>query len=147
MPLALFLAATGCANAGSVTSTTTTEQPTTIAEVTITAVPTTTMAPGSAPPEMTGQWRTDLNTGDLQFDRVSVSFDGTGYSVSRGPNSAGGKILVEGDRITFSNASVCDGIGVYQWSVDGGTLTLTMLDPPDPCSGRSEIFDGVVYSR
>jgi hypothetical protein len=96
---------------------------------------------------MAGQWGTDLDTGDPQMDRVFITFNGTRYSVSRGPNSSSGLILVEGDRITFSDNNVCPGIGVYQWSIEGETLTFTMLDPPDQCNGRTPILDGITYTR
>lgn len=146
------LAGVACASDASVTTTLRTEDSTTVddaattPEVTTTAV-TTTAAPGAAPPELAGQWETVLDTGDPQMDRVFMSFTGTNYSVSRGPNSASGAILVEGDRITFSDASACPGIGLYQWSVEGDSLTFTMLDPSDECGGRSPILDGITYTR
>jgi hypothetical protein len=147
------LASTACAAETATTSsladdsTTIAEVTTTVGEMTTTAAPTTTFAPGSAPAELAGQWGTDLETGDPQMDRVFITFTGVRYSVSRGPNSATGNILVEGDRITFSGADVCSGVGVYQWSIDGDNLTFTMLDPPDECGLRSPILAGITYTR
>lgn len=149
--LGLLLLAVACANAApdpSITTapavatsvaTTTTEAPTSTAESTTS----TTAAADAAPPEMEGTWRTDLGNGD----RVALTLRGTSYQISRGGNSGTGDISVDGDLIVFSGSSLCDGVGTYQWSVEGESLTFTPTESGDPCSGRLPVLNGVTYSR
>lgn len=92
---------------------------------------------------MEGTWRTDLGDGD----RVTLSLRGTTYTITRGANSGNGDISVEGDTIVFSGSNLCDGVGTYQWSVEGESLTFSAADPGDPCSGRRPVLDGVTYNR
>ncbi|HKZ18627.1 MAG TPA: hypothetical protein VJQ57_00810 [Acidimicrobiia bacterium] len=125
--------------AGAVSSTTTTGEPTTSAPPTTS----TTAAVDAAPPEMEGVWRTDLGNGD----RVQLTLRGTDYGITRGGNSGSGDISVDGDLITFSGSNLCDGVGVYQWAVEGDSLTFTPTESGDPCSGRRPVLDGVTYTR
>jgi hypothetical protein len=90
-----------------------------------------------------GVWRTDLGNGD----RVQLTLRGTDYGITRGGNSGSGDISVEGDLITFSGSNLCDGVGVYQWAVEGDSLTFTPTPSGDPCSGRRPVLDGVTYTR
>jgi len=142
----LAVSCAGTTEPGTTTATTTTAmvEETTTSEV---AETTTTLAPDAVPPEMSGVWRTDLETGDPVMDNVSLNLSANRYLINRGPNSAVGSISVEGDMITFSDASVCDGTGIYQWAIEGDTLSLTMVDPADQCSGRSQVLDGITYRR
>ena len=124
----------------------TTTAPPTTAEVTTTtagAATTTTAAADAAPPEMEGTWRTDLGNGD----RVALTLRGTSYQITRGGNTGTGDISVDGDLIVFSGSSLCDGVGTYQWSVEGESLTFTPTESGDPCSGRLPVLNGVTYSR
>ena len=56
------------------------------------------------------------------------------------------EIAVDGDVITFSNSNLCDGIGTYQWSLEGDMLTLT-LTGADPCSGRTDVLAAQTFVR
>jgi hypothetical protein len=123
---------------------TTTTVATTAAPATTQApITTTTAAADAAPPEMEGTWRTDLGNGD----RVTLTLRGTDYIIQRGGNSGNGDISVDGDLIIFSGSSLCDGVGTYQWSVEGDSLTLTPTESGDPCGGRLPVLDGVTYTR
>ncbi|HEY3428193.1 MAG TPA: hypothetical protein VGK83_05945 [Acidimicrobiia bacterium] len=115
---------------------TTTEAPATTAT-------STTAAADAAPPELEGTWRTDLGNGD----RVALTLRRTSYQISRGGNSGSGAISVEGDTIVFSGSTLCDGVGTYQWSIEGEALTFTAADAGDPCGGRRPVLDGVTYTR
>ena len=124
---------------------------TTVTTAVTTAAPATTGAPttppttqgGSLPSEMEGVWRTD--PGDA--DRVTLTLADTAYRIDRGPNSGNGDISVDGDRIVFSGSSLCGGAGTYRWSVEGDSLTFSLEDSGDPCSGRTSVLDGVTYTR
>lgn len=120
-------------------ATPTTEVPTT----TEAPITTTTAAADAAPPEMEGVWRTDLGNND----RVQLNLRGNDYIITRGPNSGSGDISVDGDLITFSGSTLCSGVGTYQWTVEGDSLTFTADDSGDPCSGRRPVLDGVTYTR
>lgn len=124
--------------------TTTTTVATTAAPV-ITAAPatTTTAAADAAPPELEGVWQTDLGNGD----RVQLNLRGNDYIITRGPNSGSGDISVDGGLIVFSGSNLCSGVGTYQWSVEGDSLTFTPTESGDPCSGRRPVLDGVTYTR
>jgi hypothetical protein len=47
---------------------------------------------------------------------------------------------------TRRHSNLCDGIGTYQWSVEGDMLTLT-LTGADPCSGRTDVLAGQTFVR
>lgn len=57
-----------------------------------------------------------------------------------------GDIKVVGGTIIFSGSNICDGTGTYRWSIESEALTFTASDG-DPCPGRSEVLDGVTYTR
>jgi hypothetical protein len=84
---------------------------------------------------------TELGNGEVVF----LTLRATSYQINRGPNSATGKISVEGDQIAFFDGSVCDERGSYTWSFDGDSLTLAVADG-DPCSGRTPVLDQVTYT-
>ena len=99
-------------------------------------------APSDAPPaELEGHW-----VGRVGSDQVILGLGATGYSVQRGPESAGGRISVSGVEITFSNSTACDGVGHYTWAVTDGRLRFAEIEP-DPCGGRREILVGHSYRR
>lgn len=87
----------------------------------------------TVPPELAGTWRRSVDG-----QQVDLSLQ-VGYSIQRGAGRGTGRVTVDGDRIEFHAGSLCDGIGVYTWVVEGDRLTLTM-DGTDPCSGRSEVL-------
>jgi hypothetical protein len=113
-----------------------------VTEVTDAATSTTAAAVGSASTELQASWRTTLDTGEA----VTLLLRADSYRITRGPASGTGKIAVDGDVITFSNSILCDGIGTYQWSLEGDMLTLT-LTGGDPCSGRTEVLAGQTFVR
>ncbi|MEX2624713.1 MAG: hypothetical protein WD651_13425 [Acidimicrobiia bacterium] len=94
-----------------------------------------------APEELSGTWTTQV--GSVQ---VALTLEGDRYSITRGSASGSGMISVVGDQITFSGSSLCSGVGTYTWSVDGETLAFEASDPMDPCSGRTSVLLGVVFT-
>jgi hypothetical protein len=87
-------------------------------------------AEGAAPPELAGIWRRGYQ-GELLF----LTLDGNGYAVQVPGESGGGRIFVEGDRITFSNSNRCDGTGTYTWSIEDDRLRFSLIGE-DPCRAR-----------
>jgi hypothetical protein len=149
--LALF-SACGAGRAVTTASTTTTSDiliTTTVASTTAPATtepPTTTAAAAdAAPPDLEGTWRTDRD------DRLTLTLRGTSYQLSSALGGSAGDISVDGDRITFSNCNcpdiACLEPGTYQWLIEGDSLTLTSVDPVDPCSGRRDRLAEVDYTR
>lgn len=69
--------------------------------------------------------------------------------LNEGGFSIPAKLSVEGDQIRIYGGLPihCDGEGIYQWSVEGETLTLTALEPIDPCAQRRGALDGLSYTR
>ena len=103
------------------------------------------MAADAAPPELAGTWRTDRD------DRLRLIFSGTSYTLASMVGSSQGDISVSGDEITFSNCNcpdpTCLDPGTYQWLIEENSLTLTPVDPADPCIGRRTRLAGVAYTR
>lgn len=100
---------------------------------------TTTSTPVESP-SLVGTWAHPDNGRENTF-----AADGT-YQVSQD-----GEILAEGswtatattvEIIPAAGAIACDQIGTYEWVVEDGTLTLTVVD--DECPGRRSGLDGVV---
>lgn len=146
----IALVTTACSSTAGESSVTTAQPVASTIATPTTEVPTTTEAPittttaaDAAPPEMEGVWRTDLGNND----RVQLNLRGNDYIITRGPNSGSGDISVDGDLITFSGSTLCNGVGTYQWTVEGDSLTFTADDSGDPCSGRRPVLDGVTYTR
>ncbi len=96
----------------------------------------------TAPPELAGEWHTAIS----DADRVTLTLTGNAYHIQRGPNSGNGGFAVRGDEIRFVRSTICNGIGVYRWSVDGGSLLFTSIQP-DACPGRADAIDGRTYTR
>jgi len=76
---------------------------------------------------------------------VSLLLNSGAYTIARGQNQASGVIAVLGNRIEFSQSSVCSGTGVYTWTLTGNSLQFTMLG--DPCPGRAEVLAGLTYIK
>jgi hypothetical protein len=146
--LLLVVLASACATATEEVTTTTVAVTTTIAttstaaETTTTARPTTTLAPDAAPPELAGSWNTEI-----AGVPVTLRLNSTSYSIRRGDAMGSGSISVTGDQIAFSRSDLCEGTGVYSWTVEANTLTFVQEDPPDPCTGRSSVLIDIAYSR
>lgn len=109
--------------------------------------PTATRSPATAqdpaPLELQAAWVTALGgTGE----QVRLTLSGTGYVIVRGPNRASGAIAVRGDRIEFSQSTLCSGTGAYRWSLQGDSLLFTTLES-EPCPGRGEVLNGQTYNR
>ena len=110
------------------------------------SVPPPTAPPGSVPSPVPspidGSWQTILAVTD---QRVSLLLNSGAYTIARGQNQASGVIAVLGNRIEFSQSSVCSGTGVYTWTLTGNSLRFVMLG--DPCPGRSEVLAGLTYIK
>jgi hypothetical protein len=132
---------------GPTTPVTSSSTSTTLAVVTTTTIATTlastttTVAVDGAPAELSGTWTTQVGS-----DQVALTLQADRYTITRGSASGSGMISVVGDQITFSGSSLCSGVGTYTWSVDGNTLAFEASDPRDPCSGRTSVLLGVVFT-
>lgn len=147
LPLCLLIACSGAgapSDATTAAETTSTAPSTTAAPATTTSAPatTTTAAADAAPPELAGIWEGEVAPGDS----VTLSLNGNSYTISRGGSAGTGRISVEGDIIRFSGSNLCSGEGTYRWTIEGDNLTLETIEAGDPCGGRREVFDGVIYS-
>jgi hypothetical protein len=147
VPLCLLIACSGAgapSDATTAAETTSTASSTTAPPATTTSAPvtTTTAAPDAAPPELAGIWDGEVAPGDS----VTLSLNGNSYTISRGGSAGTGRISVEGNIIRFSGSNLCAGEGTYRWTIEGDTLTLEITEAGDPCGGRRDVFDGVLYS-
>jgi hypothetical protein len=147
LPLCVLFACSGggtSLDATTAPETTSTAASTTAAPTTTTSASTTTTtaAPDAAPPELAGIWEGEVGPGDS----VTLSLNGNSYTISRGGSAGTGRISVEGDIIRFSGSSLCSGEGTYTWTIEGDNLTFEITEAGDPCGGRREVFDGVIYS-
>ena len=136
--LALAVPLASC-NGGSTAvfdATTTASAPATTVSSTTTSLPA-----DAAPPEMRGTWRAEITPDDVVF----LTLNPVNYSVTRGSNSAGGQISVEGDLIRLFDGSACPDEGFYTWAREGDNLTFAGAEGGDPCGGRRPILDGVTY--
>ena len=89
---------------------------------------TTIPAGGAAPP---GTWKLTVSAAGMQFVHPD------GHTFSPGP-----VVAVTADEFTLGPDPGCPnqttpGPGRYSWSLDGGTLTIKELDPPDTCRDRA----------
>ena len=146
---AATLALTACASSGDIGTTIAAPATTVIKTCTTTTdAPTTTRPADAVPDELAGAWRTEPD--DPSVERVCLGLGANSYSHSIcGGTSIGGTRSFDGDTVTFtSKMQGCpDGIGVYRWALDGDSLTLTELDPPDECDIRRDHLDGQTFTR
>ena len=108
---------------------------------TLSPSPSSTTASDAAPPELAGRWATEING-----ERWILSLTGTNYTVQVAGTSGGGRISVEGNQIRFYDSPMGPGDGLYEWTIDGETLTFTELQPSDPVSARDFLM-GVTFTR
>jgi hypothetical protein len=92
--------------------------------------------------ELLGDWETSISAGD----DVTLTIRATRYGIRRGGASGSGAIRVGDGEIEFYGSDLCDGTGVYAWSLDGDSLTFEETGE-DPCTGRSEVLAGITYTR
>lgn len=97
---------------------------------------------GTVPPELQGRWVTMLVATNEQ---VTLMLTDSRYQIDRGVDSVTGAAAVNGAQIQFSVSSACVGTGIYQWSLNGGSLLFTKNS--DPCPGRAEAVDHQTYRR
>ena len=145
----------GCATGGPVASTAAPTDVSTLApSSTPRPSPSPTPAPSPtppalpAPPELVGTWRTviEVRSGAQTLSPdVELRLQETRYGITRGAGAHPGKISVGGDRITFYASDICDGTGIYRWSLADGKLTFRSVEP-DPCGGRADVLDGISYT-
>jgi hypothetical protein len=113
-----------------------------VAPTTMPPITSTTVTTDGAPPELAGRWVTEV-----LGEQVLLSFTGTNYAWQFvGGQGFGGKISVEGNRIRFYNAPI-PGDGFYEWTIDGGTLTFTELEPADVVSERQGQLTNFTFRR
>ncbi len=98
--------------------------------------------PRPVPSPIDGSWQTIL---PVTEQRVSLMLNSLTYAIARGQNQASGVIAVLGNRIEFSDSTVCSGTGVYTWTLTGNSLQFTMHG--DPCPGRAEVLAGLTYIK
>jgi hypothetical protein len=89
-----------------------------------------------------GTWRTTISEGD----NVTLRLRDGGYSIARGPAGGTGQMKVADGEAEFFGSNLCDGTGVYRWSIQDEALTFVSVDP-DECPGRSEVLDGKTYRK
>lgn len=53
--------------------------------------------------------------------------------------------MLTGADIRFFGGSVCNGNGVYRWSLQGGSLRFTTVS--EDCPGRAEVLKDQTYQR
>lgn len=111
------------------------------ATTTLSPSPSSTAASDAAPTELAGRWATEING-----ERWILSLTGTNYTVQVGGTSGGGRISVEANQIRFYDSQMGPGDGLYEWTIDGETLTFTELQPSDPVSARDFLI-GVAFTR
>jgi hypothetical protein len=99
-----------------------------------------------APSALQGTWMTILKDGTNQ--RVTLALNERSYRITRGADAAAGAIVVRGDQIEFSGSNVCNGAGVYRWSLNGNSVQFVGTPvASDPCAGRAEVLDGYTYTK
>ena len=97
-----------------------------------------------APPQLQGTWVTVLKDGTNQ--QVTLMLGENSYKITRGTDHANGAIAVHGDRIEFSDSTLCIGTGTYRWTL-GADFLLFAVAGSEPCGGRLEVLDGQMYKR
>ena len=60
-----------------------------------------------------GQWRTAISAGD----NVTLSLREGVYAIGRGAATGRGRMKVSAREAEFSGSDLCDGIGIYRWSL------------------------------
>jgi len=103
------------------------------------ANPTSTASPTES---LYGDWKTVDSAGAP----VTLSLRDGAYTILRGTNSGSGRLKATNSEAEFSGSNLCNGVGRYRWSIDGGALSLVALEK-DACPGRSEVFDGKTYRK
>jgi hypothetical protein len=102
---------------------------------------------GPAPAELQGTWKL-VSGNDLEKGLQFVITD-RHYRVPT--RLAHGDLAVNGDEVAFFNAAICgltlpEGVGKYRWTIEGERLHLESIGE-DPCGGRADILDDVLYER
>jgi hypothetical protein len=111
-------------------------------EASTTTGPTTpTTAGGSVPQELQARWETTLDDGVT----ASLRLRAAEYQISRSGAVGSGTVAVEADVITFSTTRCTAGDGVYRWSLEEDSLTLTPMGE-DLCP-RSGVLAGRTFER
>ena len=132
--IAAVAVVSACGNAAAVPSISPTVSPTT-------RVPTQTE--GTVPNELRGAWKTTLATTN---ESITLTLTDRTYSIKRGLTTGTGNLTLRGSDVIFSASPLCDGEGVYRWSVQSGSLRFVAVSP-DPCGGRVEVLQDQTYQR
>ncbi len=127
--------------------------PTPAAAATATPTPVATPTGGPAPAELLGTWsRVALeDTGGPTKAKMSVILTADSFQVQDAFGGAHGSLVVNGDEIDFFSAARCglrlpEGVGQYQWSLQGGVLHFTPINK-DPCSTRRLHFENQDFAK
>jgi hypothetical protein len=100
-----------------------------------------------APAELQGTWEAVSDSGsDLVLVIRETGYRLTQSSPAIGSQSATGRIEVDGDEITFSNATACTGDGRYRWSIENDILRFAPIGE-DACPGRTGSMADTEYTR
>jgi hypothetical protein len=102
----------------------------------------TTPTPDPATAVLFGEWHTEISADD----KVTLTLRDGRYAIRRGPAAGTGSLSATASEAVFANSNLCDGDGVYTWSIEDGALTFTSATS-DPCGGRSEVLDGKTYTK
>lgn len=112
------------------------------------------------PAELLGEWFLPpaivvAVEGNSSCRMLRLTLTATTYRLTHDPACGGltslGEVVVNKTEIDFFNADVCglelpEGVGRYRWTLDGGLLRFTAVNP-DPCPRGAAWFDNRSYSR
>jgi hypothetical protein len=96
------------------------------------------------PDELVGEWESQKGS-----DRVLLTLNKNGSYFARiiiPPHHGAFSVSADGTQLEFFGSYPCMDRGSYEWSIDGGKLTFTVVGE-DECRGRQSILDPLTYTR
>lgn len=105
---------------------------------------------GPAPAQLIGDW-VQTPFASNPNDDLDLIVNASTFSFQTSGDSNFGDVVVNGAEIDFFNGDGCglmlpDGVGRYQWSLQGGKLHFTPLSQ-DPCGMRSLHLSDQIYAK